>query len=259
MFSRIIGLLFIAALSVQADEAFRSLKVKNEVYTNVTVTSVTATDIYFTHAGGLASAKLKDLEPTLQQHFHYNAARSSEIEKAEIQATADFHARLAQQKPQQKSAPAVQTQAADPDDFVAPALKARSVRGGPPPQFAVEKWITEQPATDGKFVLIDFWATWCGPCRESIPELNAFQAKFADRLAVIGVSDESEQAIHKMTSPTIGYAVAIDPEDRMARALEITAIPHCILIDPSGIVRYEGNPLYLNVQILKRFLDKYSK
>jgi hypothetical protein len=45
----------------------------------------------------------------------------------------------------------------------------------------------------------------------------------------------------------------------MARVLQITGIPHCILIDPSGIVRFEGNPLYLNETIMKHYLDKYSR
>ena len=45
----------------------------------------------------------------------------------------------------------------------------------------------------------------------------------------------------------------------MMRALEIQALPHSILIDPSGVVRYEGSPLYLDDKKLLYFLDKYSK
>ena len=58
-----------------------TLKVKDQVYTNVTITSSSATDIYFTHSRGLASAKLRDLDPQLQKHFNYNAAQSAGIEK----------------------------------------------------------------------------------------------------------------------------------------------------------------------------------
>src|SRR3569833_2657314 len=73
--ARIVAVLLRALVSsVEADETFRTLKVKDEVYTNVTVTSSSATDIYFTHSRGLASAKLKDLEPDLQKHFHYDVA-----------------------------------------------------------------------------------------------------------------------------------------------------------------------------------------
>jgi len=243
------------ALTTQADESLRTLQVKDQVYTNVTVTSVTTTDIYFTHARGMASAKLRDLTPDLQKHFNYNAAKSAETETAQREATADFHKRLAQAKPPAPKPAAVNEEA----DFVAPQLYARSVRGQPAPQFVAEKWITAPPVTSGKFVLIDFWATWCGPCRRSIPELNAFSARFKDRLVVIGVSDESEADIRKMTEPHIDYTIASDTRHRMSAELQIRGIPHCILIDPSGIVRYEGMPQFLDDQKLEHFLDRYSR
>jgi cytochrome c biogenesis protein CcmG/thiol:disulfide interchange protein DsbE len=267
LFSRICGTLLLAcAFTAQAaDESFATFKVKDETYTRVTVTSVTATDIYFSHASGLASAKLKDLDPELQKHFHYNAAKSAQVENAQRQATLEFGQRLAHAKPAPKPdmtrEPNVarQPDASGGDDLVAPALHARSVRGQRSPTFVAEKWITDAPAIDGKFVLIDFWATWCGPCRGAIPELNAFSAKFKDRLVVIGLSDEPEQAIRKMTSPHIDYNIASDTQARMSRDLQVTGIPHCILIDPSGIVRYEGMPQYLDEQSLRHFLDKYSR
>ncbi len=262
--SRVIGfwlLIVILVSPVRADEFLRSLKVKGELYTNVTVTEVTATDIYFAHAGGLANAKLKDLDLDLQKHFHFDAARSSEVENAQKQATAVFRARLAEQKPIRPAAPATNAvpAVADTADYVPPEIHARSVRGQPAPQLQVEKWLTDQPATDDKFVLIDFWATWCEPCRQSIPELNGFQKEFSDRLVIIGLSNESGREVRRMRTPSIEYAVAIDPQIRMAKDLQIQGIPHCLLIDPTGIVRYEGNPLYLNDQILKHFLDKYSQ
>jgi thiol-disulfide isomerase/thioredoxin len=257
---RILALSLLLALAVHGEESLPALKVKDAVYKNVTVTTVTATDIYFTHAQGLASAKLKDLDPELQKHFHYDATKGSQIEKAELQATAEFRKRLAEQKPPPRPRPQpAEVPVSDKDDFVARKLYARSVRGQPAPEFQIEKWITDQPATDGKFLLIDFWATWCGPCRQSIPELNGFQKEFSDRLTIIGVSGETEQAVRRMTTPEIDYAVAIDTQQRMHRELGITGIPHCILIDPAGIVRYEGDPRYLNDTILKRFLDKYSQ
>ena len=97
LFLRICGTLLLAfAVTAQAaDESFATLKVKDDTYTRVTVTSVTATDIYFSHARGLASAKLKDLDPELQKHFHYNATKSAEVENAQRQATLEFGQRLA--------------------------------------------------------------------------------------------------------------------------------------------------------------------
>lgn len=257
--ARIAAVLSLALVScLGADETFRTLKVKDDVYTNVTVTSSSATDIYFSHARGLASAKLKDLDPELQKHFHYDAAKSAGVESAQRQATVNYRIALAQAKPVVKRDETREDKSAG-DDFVAPQLSARSVRGQPMPAVEIEKWLTDPPATQGKFVLIDFWATWCGPCRQSIPELNAFAKQFSDRLVVIGISDEPEAAIRKMTTPHIDYAIANDTQQRMHHNLQITGIPHCVLIDPSGIVRYEGHPAYLDADKLQHFFDKYSK
>jgi thiol-disulfide isomerase/thioredoxin len=126
----------------------------------------------------------------------------------------------------------------------------------------VKKWLTARPDTAGKFVLVDFWATWCGPCRRAIPELNALQHQFAGRLVVIGISDEAEAVVRGMTEPRIDYAVAIDPEARTKRQLEVTGIPHVILIDPAGVVRWEGFPLLagyeLTPAVVAGVIAKYS-
>lgn len=256
--SKIMLLTACLTLSARADDKLPLLKVKGETYTNVTVTTVTATDIFFTHNGGMDNARLKDLTPELQKQFHYNATNAAAVEKTHAVGNAQFHQQLLLAKPA-PSAEEVTTVAAGPDDdFVAPKIYARSVRGQVAPVFEFEKWLTPAPDTAGKFVLIDFWATWCGPCRRSIPELNDFQAKYGKQLVIIGISNESEDDVNKMTTPKIDYSVAIDTQSRSLRSLAVTGIPHCILIDPKGIVRYEGMPGYLDDAKLEHFLKKYS-
>jgi cytochrome c biogenesis protein CcmG, thiol:disulfide interchange protein DsbE len=122
-------------------------------------------------------------------------------------------------------------------------LWAKSVLNQKAPELVVEKWLTPEPKREGKFVLVDFWATWCGPCRKAIPELNAIQKKFGEKLVVIGLSDEKEDAVKAMKEPVMDYAVAIDTQGRTKKALEVKGIPHVILIDPQGVVRWEGYPL----------------
>lgn len=71
---------------------------------------------------------------------------------------------------------------------------AKSVLNEKAPELKVAEWVSKKPDTKGKFVLVDFWATWCGPCRKAIPELNELQKQFKDNLVVIGISDEIGRA-----------------------------------------------------------------
>ena len=140
---------------------------------------------------------------------------------------------------------------------------AKSFLNKKAPDLVVEKWLTPEPNRQGKFVLIDFWATWCPPCRKAIPELNAFQAKFRDKLVVIGLSDESEAKVKGLQEPPIQYASAIDPQGRMKKTVAVTGIPHALLLDPDGIVRWEGFPLLegyeLTAKVIAEIIAKHSK
>jgi len=140
---------------------------------------------------------------------------------------------------------------------------AKSFLNKKAPDIVVEKWLTQEPDRKGKFVLIDFWATWCGPCRKAIPELNALHKKFGDKLVVIGLSDEPEAKVKAMTTPKMDYAVAIDTQARTKNAVGVAGIPHVLIMDPQGIVRWEGFPLMegfeLTEQVVAEILAKSSK
>jgi hypothetical protein len=84
--------LLLCTLKVCADEKLPVLKVGDEVFSNVTVTAVTLTDIFFTYAGGMANAKLKQLDPELQKHFHYNGTSAAAVEKKQTEANAQYQA-----------------------------------------------------------------------------------------------------------------------------------------------------------------------
>ncbi len=139
---------------------------------------------------------------------------------------------------------------------------AKSFLNQKAPELTVEEWISDKPETKGKFILIDFWATWCGPCRKAIPELNEFQKEFKDQLIVIGISDEPAEKVKSLKEPAIEYYNAIDSKKTMKNILEVQGIPHVILIDPKGIIRWEGFPLLeghaLTSEVIKKLIEKYK-
>lgn len=147
-------------------------------------------------------------------------------------------------------------------DYQAPVVKegkrlwAQSFRWEKAPDFVVEKWLDEEPQFEGKYVLIEFWATWCGPCRRSIPLLNRFHEKYGDELTVIGISEETEEDVLKMKEPKIEFARAIDTQARMKDALGVFGIPHAILLEPEGYIIWEGFPLLEDYELTDEVIEK---
>lgn len=252
-------LLLTARFVTFAEEQFATLKVGSETYTQVTITTITKTAIYFSHSRGLGTAKLKDLDPALQEHFHFNPAEAAAKQAEQAEGNVRYATAMREAAAAKRPPPTVRSEPAASDNIIPPhEIHAKSFLNRPAPNISVEKWITGVPDMQGKFVLIDFWATWCGPCRRSIPHLNELYSKFKDKLVVIGVSEESEQAIQAMTEPKIEYTIVSDTQGRTAKAVEVTGIPHAMLIDPRGIVRFEGMPHYLEEKSLALLIEKYS-
>lgn len=120
----------------------------------------------------------------------------------------------------------------------------KDLRGKAAPALEVKSWLSgSAPNTTGKVVMIDFWATWCGPCRNLIPELNKFQEKFGDDLVIIGLSDEPEAKLQEfMKSTDIKYSIGTDPTKTMKKSIGVSGIPHVLVISPDNIVRWQGFP-----------------
>lgn len=246
----------------QGGPSLSRLQVGSQIYSNLTVTSVTATDVYFSHAQGMGNAKLKNLPADLQKQLNFDPTKSAAVEKKQAEASALYFQQAATNKPPVRPPEATEDEgppvAEENGDPVVAKLYARSFRGLRPPQIIVDQWLTSAPEATGKFVLVDFWATWCAPCRESIPHLNGLQARFKDQLVVIGLSDEAPEAMRKMSSPRVDYYVGTDTQARTRNMVEVRGIPHALLIDPKGIVRFEGQPAYLDEKSLERLIAKYS-
>jgi len=135
-------------------------------------------------------------------------------------------------------------------------LWARSCLWEKAPEFQVEKWLTDQPQTEGKYLLIEFWATWCRQCRLAAPKLNELHRKFGDELVIIGISDETEQVVRKLKEPPMEFYLAIDTQARMKEKMGVFGIPHAIIIEPGGHVVWEGFPLLKGYELTDHVVEK---
>ncbi len=151
---------------------------------------------------------------------------------------------------------------AGPTDFPAftgAVSHATDLRGRKAPEFHVAEWVTAQPNATDKVVVIDFWATWCGPCIAAIPHMNELAGQFADDVVCIGISSESRSkynagmnklAARNVTPQSFHYPIALDSKRTMQQAAKITGIPHVLVMSSDWIVRWQGHPSQLTTQAL---------
>jgi cytochrome c biogenesis protein CcmG, thiol:disulfide interchange protein DsbE len=230
-----------------ADQHLDTLQVGKLVYSNVTVLSTSPTALFIQHTKGVGSVKLKDLSPELQQKFGYDAQKAAAVEALQKKGQVDYVKTLTNASPTRTAPESVSK------------LYAKPFMNQPGPEVVIEKWLSDPAETADKFFLLEFWATWCGPCRASIPHLNELRRRYGDRLVIVGLSDEAEADVRKLTDPRIEYSSAIDTQRRTMREVEVSGIPHVLLMDPKGIVRFQGLPGDLTEEKLEKILDQFAR
>jgi protein disulfide-isomerase len=212
----VVLMFFAAALFADADETFHTLQANGNTYTNVTVTVVTATDIYFSYDGGMGNAKIKSLSPELQKHFDYNVTKAAAQEKEQALANAQFQVHVTQ-------APIGRPPDESREQDQAPAAGAGAQWGADLPA------ALNQARSDNKFVLMDFtgsdWCPWCMKLDQDVFSTSKFAAYAQNKLELVRVdflrntpqSDEVKQA-----------------NDALASRYNVHGYPTCILLDASG-------------------------
>jgi peroxiredoxin len=131
--------------------------------------------------------------------------------------------------------------------------------GSVAPQFTLKDLTGRSIALDqykGKVVFLDFWAPWCAPCKEELPELEALHNRYArEGLAIIGISlDTSEASVSRfLQKMPVAFPVLIDKNADASDLYRVSSLPAGFLIDRNGIIRYK------HLGFGKEYVSQYEK
>jgi thiol-disulfide isomerase/thioredoxin len=114
----------------------------------------------------------------------------------------------------------------------------------PAPDFALRSFGGENVRLSehlGEVVLINFWATWCGPCRQEMPLLDGIYAKYHRAglvLFSVNIDEEQERAVEMARTLGVSYPVLFDSRKEVSRSYDVGTMPLTVLVDREGVVRY---------------------
>ena len=130
----------------------------------------------------------------------------------------------------------------------APVQAQGAVVGLPVPDVSLPGWVgPASPAASrlselkGKLVYVDFWASWCAPCKQSFPWMNEMQRKYGARglqIVAINVDAKRSDADAFLAKGAPAFALAFDSKGESAKTLGVKAMPTSVLVAPDGRVLY---------------------
>jgi cytochrome c biogenesis protein CcmG/thiol:disulfide interchange protein DsbE len=89
-------------------------------------------------------------------------------------------------------------------------------------------------------IYVDFWASWCIPCRNSFPWMNELQSRFPNiKILAINLDERREDADRFLAAVPARFPIAFDPKGAVARSYDVKVMPSSMLIDADGVVRLE--------------------
>jgi thiol-disulfide isomerase/thioredoxin len=137
------------------------------------------------------------------------------------------------------------------------SVQAKLPESDPLPDLSGFELSGELPDLEGKVVLVDFWASWCAPCKASFPAMNELYQELKDEgFIILAVSVDSTEKAYKEFAETsaVSFSLIYDAEKQLVKAAEIEVMPTSIMVDKQGIIRsihkgYSG----------KKTIDAYRK
>ena len=120
---------------------------------------------------------------------------------------------------------------AGPISGVAPDFRLQTLGGG-------ETSLSEHR---GNVVMLNFWATWCAPCREEMPHLEALHQRYSPlgfTLLGINVEDDPAGAERWLAETPVSFPILFDPENGVSELYDVIAMPSTVMIDREGNLRY---------------------
>lgn len=144
--------------------------------------------------------------------------------------------------------------------------------GDAAPPISISKWIQGEPVaslTPDRVYVVEFWATWCGPCLRSMPHIASLQAEYGDKVAFIGVTAEEDAVVSefmsqvppggdKKWSEILSYRIALDDERKTNAAYMDAAgqggIPCAFIVGKSSTIEWIGHPMGID-NPLKQVVD----
>ena len=128
--------------------------------------------------------------------------------------------------------------------FTATSIASSGLEGQPAPDFALKSSTGENLRLSefrGDVVMINFWATWCGPCRQEMPLLDQLYQRYERvgfNLLGVNIDDDSRRAMQMIEELGVDFPVLFDDRKEVSRLYDVDAMPVTVLVDREGNVRH---------------------
>ena len=128
--------------------------------------------------------------------------------------------------------------------FAAAALASSGMEGQQAPDFALKSSTGENLRLSeyrGDVVMINFWATWCGPCRQEMPLLDELYTRYQRvgfNLLGVNIDDDSRKAMRMVSELGVNFPVLFDARKEVSELYKVDAMPVTVLVDREGTVRH---------------------